>query len=114
MQSIRIDDKNATPIFQQIVRAIECLVVGEALTQGERLPSVRDLAVQCHVNPNTVSKAYQVLQSLGLIESERGIGLRVAQLSEKVLKERRAKLLKKEIDALFATADRKSTRLNSS
>ncbi len=104
LNKIHIDGTSDIPIFQQIVRAIEYWIIGETLEAGTMLPSVRDLAVQCHVNPNTVSKAYQILQSEKLIESERGIGLRVSQLDARVLASRKAHLLQKEIDALFVTA----------
>jgi GntR family transcriptional regulator len=82
-----------TPIFQQIVdRVVSSLLSGD-LKDGEMLPSIRDLAVQLKVNPNTVSKAYGLLQSQGWVESERGRGLKVTGRSHQKLNSERDRLL---------------------
>lgn len=71
---IRIDPGSATPIFEQLVRAIRAEVLGGRVAAGERLPAARDLADSLEVNPHTVLHAYQVLRDDGLIELRRGRG----------------------------------------
>ncbi|MES2964016.1 MAG: GntR family transcriptional regulator, partial [Bdellovibrionota bacterium] len=64
-----IDPTSQTPIFQQIVDELEKRILTGELSAGDFLPSVREFAVANSVNPNTIAKAYQQLQSLGLVES---------------------------------------------
>ncbi|MCK8060147.1 MULTISPECIES: GntR family transcriptional regulator [unclassified Fusibacter] len=62
------------PIFIQIMDAIKMDIIHGRRKSGDLLPSVRDLAAQMKVNPNTVQKAYQEMESEGLCESKRGLG----------------------------------------
>ena len=65
---------NNTPIYVQLVEQLKTHIISGNLTVGERLPSVRDLALQTKVNPNTMQKALSELESLGLIYTERTNG----------------------------------------
>lgn len=65
-------------MYLQIVEQIRSAVATGVLQEGEALPSVRELAVQLAINPNTVAKAYRELQREGVISVERGTGTRVA------------------------------------
>jgi GntR family transcriptional regulator len=67
------------PIYGQIVDRVKFAVAGGVLRPGERVPSVRELSKQLVVNPNTVARAYRDLQTEGLLESVRGMGLQVAE-----------------------------------
>lgn len=69
-----IDPSSGTPIYLQIVEQVKQAAAGGVLRPGQRLPATRDLAVELAVNPNTVVKAYQVLEREGLIELPRGRG----------------------------------------
>jgi GntR family transcriptional regulator len=66
------------PIYGQIMDRVKFAVAGGALRPGELVPSVRELAKQLVVNPNTVARAYRDLQAEGLLETVRGMGLQVA------------------------------------
>ncbi len=79
MQPIHIDTKSSVPIWSQIERQIRLLVARGALSVGESVPSVRELARDLVVNPATVSKAYQRLCDMGVLEVRRGQGTFVAQ-----------------------------------
>ncbi|TWT88128.1 HTH-type transcriptional repressor YtrA [Pseudobythopirellula maris] len=70
---------SGAPIYQQIVDQAYALVAGGRLKAGELLPSVREVARAADVNPMTVSKAYSQLESEGLVERERGRGMRVRE-----------------------------------
>ncbi len=67
------------PIYGQIADRVKFAVAGGALRPGDMVPPVRDLAKQLVVNPNTVARAYRDLQTEGLLESVRGMGLQVAE-----------------------------------
>ena len=67
------------PIFKQIVDGLRMQIACRELAVGAKLPSVRGLAQQLTINPNTVAKAYAELTHQGLIESRAGLGLYVAQ-----------------------------------
>lgn len=97
MKKSFIDTQNAKPIFQQIVDEIERRILIGELRPGDFLTSVRDFAVQVEVNPNTVAKAYQLLQAQGLVEPVRGTGLRVRALAARRGEQRRDELLQEKI-----------------
>ncbi len=67
--------QDARPIYLQIRDLIVSGILGGRYAVGDMLPSVRALAADREVNPLTVSKAYQELQSLGLISAKKGLGL---------------------------------------
>ena len=71
---IQIDWQSRTPIYDQLIRGVVRLKALGALQPGEKLPSVRSLAAQLGVNPNTVQKAYQMLETQGVIYSVSGKG----------------------------------------
>ena len=99
-----LDPNSPTPIFQQIVEEFERQILSGDLGDGDFLPSVRDLAVQHGVNPNTVAKAYQQLQVLGLAVSVRGKGLIAKSLISKAMTERRDQLVDEQIRSLVKTS----------
>jgi GntR family transcriptional regulator len=66
------------PIYGQIADRVKFAVAGGVLRPGDLVPSVRELSKQLVVNPNTVARAYRDLQTEGLLESVRGMGLQVA------------------------------------
>src|SRR6516164_185078 len=66
------------PIYGQIADGVRFAIAGGVLRPGDLIPSVRELSKQLLVNPNTVARAYRDLQSEGLLESVRGMGLQVA------------------------------------
>jgi GntR family transcriptional regulator len=76
---IRVDPTLPAPIWSQIEEAVRHLVASAGLRPGDALPSVRDLAREQRINPNTVAKAYQRLAEAGVLESRRGEGTFVAE-----------------------------------
>jgi len=76
---IRVDPTLPTAIWSQIEEGVRYLVASGALRPGDALPSVRDLAREQRINPNTVAKAYQRLAEAGILESRRGEGTFVAE-----------------------------------
>lgn len=66
--------KNHIPIYVQIVDLVKLDYITGHLSPGDKLESVRDYAQKLKVNPNTVQKAYQEIERIGLAESRRGLG----------------------------------------
>jgi GntR family transcriptional regulator len=75
---LRIDPRDARPIWRQIEEGVQHLVARGALASGAAVPSVRDLARDLQVNPATVFKAYQRLTDAGVLTVRRGEGTFVA------------------------------------
>ncbi len=71
---ILIDYKSRKPIYEQIIDNIKHLVVSGVLKRDDQLPSVRQLAQQLAINPNTIQKAYAELERQGVIYSLKGRG----------------------------------------
>ncbi|WP_215142136.1 GntR family transcriptional regulator [Exiguobacterium qingdaonense] len=75
----KIDMKSSEPLYEQIVNQTKELVIRGILRPGDKVMSVRELATDLVINPNTVSKAYQELERLGLLEMRRGRGTFVSE-----------------------------------
>ena len=71
---IRVDTSTGTPIWQQIVSQVTRQVMSGNIAAGERLPTVRELAADLRINPNTAARAYQDLERDGVVETRRGAG----------------------------------------
>jgi GntR family transcriptional regulator len=85
---MRIDAKSHVPIYLQIVEGIRGEIRSGVRKPGEGLPSLRALAVDLLVNPNTVQRAYEELERQGLITARRGIGMFVSGGAEPLSTER--------------------------
>ena len=79
---ITIDYQNRMPIYEQIVERFQTLIVNGALEPDTQLPSVRNLAVDLAINPNTIQKAYAVLEQQGFLYPVKGRGNFVSGDSE--------------------------------
>lgn len=89
----QIDPANGLAIFDQVVRQVKFAVARGAIRPGNRVPSVRELAKELAINPNTVARAYQQLQSDGVLGAVRGMGLEVAADAVKFCRGERLKIV---------------------
>lgn len=71
---ITIDYKDKRPIYEQIIEKIRQLILRGILKKDDAIPSVRSLALELSINPNTIQKAYQELERMGYIYSVKGRG----------------------------------------
>ena len=95
-----------SPIYLQIAEYIHDLILNKVWEDGQRIPSVRDMAMELEVNPNTVIRTYAMLQEEGTLENQRGIGYFTAKDARAlVLKQRREKFIKRELPQLFSTME---------
>jgi GntR family transcriptional regulator len=100
----QIDASNGVPIFDQVIRQVKFAIARGALRPGNMVPSVRELAKELAINPNTVARAYQHLQMEGVLESVRGMGLEVASDAVKVCRGDRLKLVQARLRTVLAEA----------
>ncbi len=78
---ITIDYKDQRPIYEQIVDRYEALIISGVLEKDEQLPSVREIARELSINPNTIQKAFTILEQKGWIYSVKGRGNYVSENS---------------------------------
>lgn len=71
---ITIDYKDKRPIYEQIIEKVRQLILRGVLKKDDAMPSVRSLALELSINPNTIQKAYQELERMGYIYSVKGRG----------------------------------------
>jgi len=76
---MRIDPASNIPIFEQIAGGIRGAIASGVYQPGEAVPSIRALATELLINPNTVKRAYEELERAGLLVSRRGLGMYVAE-----------------------------------
>ena len=88
---ITLNYRDSKPIYEQIKDGIRRLIFSGVLAEGERLPSVRELAAEQSINPNTIQRAYRELEAEGCLCSVPGKGSFVGQVSE-LLDTKRAQL----------------------
>ncbi len=100
----RIDPSNDLAIYDQVVRQVKFAVAGAVLRVGELVPSVRELARELTINPNTVARAYRELQADGVLESVRGTGLAVAAGADKRCRTERVKLIRQRLKQVLVEA----------
>ena len=76
---LSIDAKSGVPFYRQIIDQVKTAMATGQVEPGDRLPTVRQLAVDLSINPNTVSRAYTELELTGLVETHMGSGTFVGQ-----------------------------------
>ncbi|ASB90381.1 GntR family transcriptional regulator [Bacillus sonorensis] len=76
------DFSASKPIYKQIAEQLLKKMVREEIKPGEKLPSVRELAVQTQVNPNTIQRTYNEMERMGVVETRRGQGTFVVENTE--------------------------------
>jgi GntR family transcriptional regulator len=93
-------------IYQQVADHVVEKILREVWKEEERIPSVRELAVELEVNPNTVNKAYAQLQDQDLIYIQRGIGYFVSPNAVSSARQiKRKEFVKNDLPSLFKTMD---------
>jgi len=95
------------PIYRQLRDRVVAMILEGALTDGDALPSVRNVAAEYRLNPLTVLKGYQELVDEGLVEKKRGRGMFVTDgAQQQLLKDERQRFIEKEWPEVRATIER--------
>ena len=103
MSSLTVNLKDRRPIYEQLIDQIVYLVLHGVMQPNEQLPSVRTLAGELAINPNTIQKAYAELERRGITYSVPGRGSFVSPELDVVAEEHRARVLR-EARVLFEEA----------
>lgn len=91
------DFHTSQPIFVQIRQRLIDMILGRLAAEGDALPSVRQIAADLSVNPLTVTRAFEALVDIGVVEKRRGLGMFVTEgAREKLLTHERDKFLKQD------------------
>jgi GntR family transcriptional regulator len=101
---ITINLADGVPIYRQVVNQVKYLVASGLLQPGEELPPIRTLALQLKVTPNTIVKAYDELESSGVVHKRQGSGTFVSEERPRLAHRERQRIIDQRIDALLAEA----------
>jgi len=105
--SFRLDGSSGVPFYRQIIQQIEQAILAKRLLPGDKLPTIRALAIELKINPNTIAKAYNELEIRGIVVTQVGSGTYVSEKEidmaenerQKKIEESLARFLR-EMDAL--------------
>lgn len=101
---IRIDNASNRPVYRQIIDQIKRDIALGRLIKDEKLPTVRQLAAQLAINPNTIAKAYRQLEGEGIIVTRPGSGAFIANLDSNLSRTVRKRLLSDELERIAVDA----------
>jgi GntR family transcriptional regulator len=104
MIAFRLDPKSGVPFYRQVIDQILAGLASGSLEAGERLPTVRQLAVDLAVNPNTVVKAYKELEIRGVLATQQGTGTFVGAKEISITEVERRRRLDQLLDEFTARA----------
>lgn len=101
-----MDFSEHKPIYKQITEYFYGRILNEKWSEGERVPSVREVAVLVEVNPNTAIRAFHELQEQDILYNKRGVGYFVAEDALKKVKDiKRKEFMEVKLPALFKDMD---------
>jgi GntR family transcriptional regulator len=106
MIKLRLDFRSPLPLFEQVKDQLRLLALAGVIQPGEQLPSIRQLAVQLTVNPNTVAKVYRELEQEGFLENRQGRGcfLAASEKPDQARDDERRAAMKAELRAILVRA----------
>lgn len=99
-----IDAKSGVPLYRQIIEQVKFAIARGDLEPGDQLPTVRQLAVDISINPNTVIRAYRELELEGLLATQQGSGTFVSENQPEIDTVEQQRMLDQIITELMARA----------
>jgi GntR family transcriptional regulator len=91
--AFRLDAHSGVPVYRQLIDQVQASIASGTLTAGDQLPTVRQVAVDLTINPNTVSRAYREMEIRGLLDTEQGTGTFVADRKIEYSRDERERML---------------------
>jgi GntR family transcriptional regulator len=101
---IRINNASDRPVYQQIIDQVKRDIALGRIIKNEKLPTVRELAGQIAINPNTIAKAYRQLEQQGIIVTKAGAGAFVANLDSNLSRSVKKKVICEELERIAVDA----------
>lgn len=102
--SFRLDQHSGVPVYRQIIDQVLAGIASASLAPGNQLPTVRQVAVDLSINPNTVMRAYRELEIRGVLDTQQGTGTFITQKKVKQNDVERRRLLAQLVDEFVARA----------
>ena len=102
--NFRLDGKSGVPVYRQLIDQVLAAIAGSALNPGDRLPTVRQVAVDLAINPNTVVRAYKELEIRGVLTTQQGTGTFISHQPVKLDEVERQRRLSQFVAAVAARA----------
>ena len=103
--SISLDFQSGVPIYKQIIMQVEMAMADGRLSPGSQLPTVRALAADLQINPNTVVRAYSEMEIRGLLNTQQGSGTFISNKKVEFTPEEKQKLIKELIQTFSSKAN---------
>lgn len=91
--SFRLDGHSGVPVYRQLIDQVQGAIATGALKPGEQLPTVRLVAVELAINPNTVSRAYREMEIRGILDTQQGTGTFISDRQTEPTQEERQRQL---------------------
>ena len=91
--AFRLDSQSGVPVYRQLIDQVQAAIAAGALAAGVQLPTVRQVAVDLAINPNTVSRAYREMEIRGLLDTQQGTGTFISDRKVEYSKDDRERIL---------------------
>jgi GntR family transcriptional regulator len=91
--AFRLDEHSGVPVYRQLIDQVQSAIASGALSVGVQLPTVRQVAVDLAINPNTVLRAYREMEIRGLLDTEQGTGTFISDRKVEYSKDERGRKL---------------------
>src|ERR1700733_5876840 len=91
--AFRLDAHSGVPVYRQLMDQVQAAIASGALAPADQLPTVRQVAVDLAINPNTVSRAYREMEIRGLLDTQQGTGTFIADRRVEYSKDERERQL---------------------
>jgi GntR family transcriptional regulator len=102
--AFQLDGHSGVPVYRQLIDQVLAAIATDALRAGNQLPTVRQVAVDLAINPNTVLRAYREMEIRGILDTQQGAGTFIAEQKPLVSAEERARRLGQLADDVVARA----------
>jgi len=102
--AFRLDAHSGVPVYRQLIDQVQAAVARGSLAPGDQLPTVRHVAVELAINPNTVMRAYREMEIRGLLDTQQGTGTFIAERRIEISKEEKERQLNQLVGEFVARA----------
>ncbi len=102
--SFRLDGQSGVPVYRQLIDQVQGAIAGGLLKPGDQLPTVRLVAVELAINPNTVLRAYREMEIRGIVDTQQGTGTFIGERQAGPPKEERHRQLMQLVSEFISRA----------
>jgi|SRR5215469_868033 len=102
--AFRLDSQSGVPVYRQLIDQVQAAIATGALHAGDQLPTVRQVAVDLTINPNTVIRAYREMEIRGILDTQQGSGTFIAERNVEYSKDERARKLGQLVEEFVSRA----------